>query len=185
MFFVYLGLDVKSEDIKWMNKLLERHSDRTAILAFHEYLQKNGKRTHKGNKIFEKVVVPNHNVVAVLCGHYHNSMQLVDDIDDNLDGIADRRVYQLLADYQKGPDGGNGFIRLLHIDEETNTIDVQTYSPYLDQYYYYSPEKYPGKDEFTMDVDVKRMEKMIATSYFKVNVFKQITGENVVRHENR
>jgi hypothetical protein len=183
--FVYMGWDVEAKDIEWMNKVLSRHSDRTAILSFHEYLQKNGKRSHKGNEIFEKVVVPNTNVVAVLCGHYHSSEKLIDDIDDNLDGVPDRRVYQLIADYQKGPDGGNGFIRLLHIDEETNTIDVQTYSPHLDQYDYYNTEKYPNKDEFTMDIDVKRTEKMISTSYFEVNVYKRIIGEKVVYLEKR
>jgi hypothetical protein len=179
-----MGWDIEEEDIEWINKVLERYSDRTAILSFHEYLQKNGKRSHKGNEIYEKVVVPNQNVVAVLCGHYHNSEMLVDEIDNNLDGIVDRKVYQLLADYQKAPEGGNGYIRLLHIDEETNSIDVQTYSPYLDRYHFYNPDKYPGKDQFTMDIDVKRTEKMVATRYFEVNVYKRITGEKVVFLEN-
>ncbi|OAS88016.1 MULTISPECIES: metallophosphoesterase [Metabacillus] len=178
--FLYMGWDIEEKDIEWMNKVLKRYSDRTAILAFHEYLEKNGKRSQQGNEIFEKVVVPNKNVVAVLCGHYHNSELLVDEIDDNFDGIFDRKVYQLLADYQKGPKGGNGFIRLLHIDEETNSIDVQTYSPHLDQYFYYDPDKYPGKDAFSMDIDVKRTEKMIATSYFEINVYKKIRDEKVV-----
>jgi Calcineurin-like phosphoesterase len=178
--FLYMGWDYKSADIEWMNKVLERYSDRTAILSFHKYLEKNGKRSHQGNEIFERVVVPNQNVVMVLSGHYHNSEQLVDEIDDNLDGITDRKVYQLLADYQKGPEGGNGFIRLFHVDEETNSIDVQTYSPYLDRYHFYNPDKYPGKDQFTMDIDVKRTEKMVATRYFEINVYKQLTNEKVV-----
>jgi 3',5'-cyclic AMP phosphodiesterase CpdA len=178
--FLYMGWDVEAKEIEWMNKVLKRYSDRTAILAFHEYLEKDGERSHQGNEIFEKVVVPNKNVVAVLCGHFHNSELLVDELDDNFDGIIDRKVYQLLADYQKGPKGGNGFIRLLHIDEETNSIDVQTYSPHLDQYFYYDPDKYPGKDAFSMDIDVKRTDKMIATSYFEVNVYKKIIGEKVV-----
>lgn len=181
--FIYMGWEVRPEDIEWINKVLIRHSDRTAILSFHEYLQKNGKRSRIGNEIFEKVVVPNTNVAAILCGHYHSSEQLIDDIDDNLDGIPDRRVYQLIADYQKGPGGGNGFIRLLLVDEETNTIDVKTYSPYLDQYNFYKSDKYPKKDEFSIDIDVKRTEKMISTSYFEVNVYKRIMDEKVVYRE--
>jgi hypothetical protein len=181
--FIYMGWEIRPEDIEWINKVLSRHSDRTAILSFHEYLQKNGKRSHIGNEIFEKVVVPNTNVAAILCGHYHSSEQLIDDIDDNLDGIPDRRVYQLIADYQKGPGGGNGFIRLLLVDEETNTIDVKTYSPYLDQYNFYKSDKYPKKDEFSMDIDVKRTEKMISTSYFEVNVYKRIMDGKVVYRE--
>lgn len=178
--FVYMGGDVKAVDIEWMNQVLADFKDRTAILVFHEYLKKNGKRSQQGNAIFEKIVVPNHHVVAVLSGHYHSSKLLVDDLDDNLDGIVDRKVYQLLADYQKGPEGGSGFIRLLHVDEETNSIDVQTYSPYLDRYHYYNPDKYPGKDQFTMDIDVRRTEKMVATRYVEVNVYKQISDDNVV-----
>lgn len=178
--FLYMGWKVKKEDIIWMNNILRRYADRTAILAFHEYLEKDGSRSRKGNELFEKVVVPNRNVVAVLSGHYHGSEMLVDEVDDNLDGITDRKVYQLLADYQKAPQGGGGFIRLLHIDEETNSIDVQTYSPYLDQYYYYSPNEYPNKDQFTMDIDVTKSEKMIASSYFDVRLYRKIGKDNVV-----
>ncbi|MCM3162189.1 metallophosphoesterase [Metabacillus litoralis] len=177
--FVYMGWDIGEEEMKWMNKVLQRHSDRTAILSFHEYLKKNGKRSREGNELFEKVVVPNKNVVAVLCGHYHSSQLKVDELDDNQDGDVDRKVYQILADYQKGGEGGNGFLRLLHIDEETNSIDVQTYSPYLNQYYYYDPEEYPDKEQFTMDINVKRTQKMIATTYFEVNIYKHLTGEKV------
>lgn len=177
--FVYMGWDIGDKEIKWMNQVLERHSDRTAILSFHEYLKKNGKRSRKGNELFEKVVVPHQNVVAVLCGHYHSSQLAVDELDDNQDGEVDRKVYQILADYQKGGEGGNGFLRLLHIDEETNSIDVQTYSPYVNQYNYYNPDKYPHKEQFTMDIDVRRTKKMISTSYFEVNIYKQLSEEKV------
>lgn len=39
-------------------------------------------------------------MLAVLCGHYHDSETLIDEMDDDGDGIADRKVYQMLADYQ-------------------------------------------------------------------------------------
>lgn len=182
--FVYMGWDVDKEAIVWMNKVLSRYSDRTAILVFHEYLEEDGKRSHKGNELFDKVVIPNKNVVAVLCGHYHSSEVLINEIDDNSDGVNDRSVYQILADYQKAPNGGNGFIRLLHIDEETNSIDVQTYSPYVDKYHFYDPTEYPNKDEFTMDINVKKTVKMIATNYFELNVYKRMTSEKVANSEN-
>ncbi|MDQ0233485.1 metallophosphoesterase [Metabacillus malikii] len=177
--FIYMGGDMNKEEITWMNNVLARYADRTAFLSFHEYLQPNGTRTHKGNQIFQEVVVPNQNVAAVLSGHFHGSAMLVDELDDNADGLADRKVYQLLADYQKAANGGNGFIRILHIDEETNSIDVQTYSPYLDEYYYYNPSEYPNKDLFNMDIDVSRTEKMIATSYFEAAIYRKLPKQKV------
>ena len=177
--FLYMGWGIGKKEIEWLNNVLERYADRTAILSFHEYLKKNGERSHKGNEIFEKVVKPNQHVVAVLCGHYHSSQLAVDELDDDGDGTVDRKVYQILADYQKGPEGGNGFLRLLHVDEETNTIDVRTYSPYKNKYHYYNPEKHPKKEQFTMDIDVKKTNKSVSTTYFELNIYKQLSNEKV------
>ena len=169
---VYMGWGVNDEDITWMNKVLAEHPDRMAILSFHEYMLVSGSRSPIGNKIFEKVVVPNKNVIATLSGHYHDSETLISDIDDNGDGTADRKVYQMLADYQGGPEGGQGFMRLLQVNPAENRIYVKTYSPYLDQYNFYDPTLYPGKDEFVIELgDLKPKEKVVSTDYFEVNVF--------------
>ncbi len=177
--FVYMGWGIGKKEIEWLNEVLERYPDRTAILSFHEYLKKNGDRSRKGNEIYEKVVKPNSNVVAVLCGHYHSSRLAVDELDDDGNGTVDRKVYQILADYQKGPEGGSGFVRLLHVDEETNTIDVRTYSPYTNKYHYYNPDKHPKKEQFTMDINVEKTNKMISTTYFELNIYKQVSTQKV------
>ncbi|WP_186577091.1 lamin tail domain-containing protein [Aquibacillus kalidii] len=168
---VYLGWGVDEEGLDWVNEVLAAHPDRKAILSFHEYLQATGTRHPLGDKIYEKVVVPNENVFAVLSGHYHESQLLVDEIDDNGDGKADRNVYQILADYQAGPEGGQGYMRLLHFDTDNNRIIVNTYSPYMDDYNYYDSDVYPGKDEFELSLDLQPEEKRVATDYFEVNVY--------------
>ena len=169
---VYMGWGVNDEDINWMNKVLAEHPDRMAILSFHEYMLVSGGRSPIGNKIFEKVVVPNKNVIATLSGHYHDSETLINDIDDDGDGAPDRKVYQMLADYQGGPEGGQGFMRLLQVNPAENRIYVKTYSPYLDQYNFYDPTLYPGKDEFVIELgDLKPKEKVVSTDYFEVDVF--------------
>ncbi|WNS81253.1 lamin tail domain-containing protein [Domibacillus sp. DTU_2020_1001157_1_SI_ALB_TIR_016] len=168
---LYMGWGVNEEDIAWMNKVLAEHPDRKAIVSFHEYLLVSGNRSPIGDKVFEEVVKPNKNVVAVLSGHYHDSETLVDQIDDNGDGTPDRSVYQMLADYQGGPEGGQGFLRLMKVNPIQNKIYLQTYSPYLDQFNYYSPVDYPGKDEFAIDVDLTPKEKVVATDSFKAEVY--------------
>ncbi|MFD2043769.1 lamin tail domain-containing protein [Ornithinibacillus salinisoli] len=168
---MYLGWGIDDEGIAWMNEVLSKHPDRTAILTFHEYLQATGTRHPLGEKLYQEVVIPNENVVAVLSGHYHEAQTLIDEIDDDGDGEPDRAVYQMLADYQAGPEGGQGYMRLLHFDTDNNQIYVNTYSPYVDDYNYYDSEEYPGKDEFVIDLDLSAQEKRVATDSFAVNVY--------------
>lgn len=168
---VYLGWGIDQEGIDWINDVLEKHPNHKAILGFHEYLLASGTRSPIGDELFEKVVVPNENVHAVLSGHYHNSQKLIDEIDDNGDGVADRTVYQLLADYQGGPEGGQGYMRLLTFNMETNQMEVRTYSPYMDEYNYYDPVEFPEKDEFNLDWDLEPQLKKVATDYVEVNVY--------------
>ncbi|MDQ0232157.1 lamin tail domain-containing protein [Metabacillus malikii] len=178
---VYMGWGVEAEDLEWLNKVLSEYPDRKAILNFHEYLLVSGNRSPIGETIYTEVVEKNPNVMAVLSGHYHDSETLVSKIDDNGDGEADRKVYQMLGDYQGGPEGGQGYMKLLHFDQDNNRIIVNTYSPYLDDYNFYDPEEFPGKDEMIIDFDLQIDEKQVATDYFTVNVK---TDEKIGNQEN-
>ena len=168
---VYMGWLVGDEEIQWMHDVIAAHPDRKAIISLHEYLLVSNNRAPIADEIYERVVVPNPNVFAVLCGHYHDAETLIDEIDDDGDGIPDRKVYQMLADYQGATNGGEGFIRLMRFNLEGNTIHMKTYSPYRDEYNYYKPEEYPGKDEFDIPIDLTPMVKRVATDYFTANVY--------------
>lgn len=168
---LYMGWGVNEEDMKWLNEVLAKYPERKAILNFHEYLLVSGNRSPIGEEIYKKVVVPNKNVIAVLSGHYHDAETLVDQIDDNNDGTPDRKVYQMLADYQGGPEGGQGFMRLLEVNPVENKIYMKTYSPYLDKFNFYDTTEYPSKDEFVIDTDLTPKEKEVSTDAFEVNVF--------------
>ncbi|MFP7472600.1 lamin tail domain-containing protein [Niallia taxi] len=178
---LYMGWGVDDEDIAWMNNVLKQYPDRKAILNFHEYLLVSGNRSPIGEKLYEEVVKPNKNVLAVLSGHYHDSETLISEVDDNGDGTADREVYQMLGDYQGGPEGGQGYLKLLHFDQDNNRIIVNTYSPYLDDYNFYDPAEYPGKDELVINMDLEAEKKRVATDYFAVNVY---TNDEIGKQEN-
>ncbi|MBR5134612.1 MAG: hypothetical protein IKV35_03325, partial [Clostridia bacterium] len=109
--FVYMGYNssYKQADYDWLNSVLAAYPNRIAMLAFHDYMQANGKRSPNGDLFFEKVVLKNPNVRMVMCGHNYNSTRKIDTIDDNGDGVADRTVYQIMANYQSTTNGGNGF----------------------------------------------------------------------------
>lgn len=175
---MYMGWGVEDEDIKWMNEVLAEYPDRMAFLNFHDYMLANGTRSGVGNKLYKEVVVPNPNVVAVLSGHYTGASLLKNELDDDGDGNTDRTVYQMLADYQGHADGGSGYLRLLHFDKESNQIYVNTYSPYLDKYNYYTN---PGVDEFTMNLDLEPKLKRVATDSIQVN---HLRGEAIGTPQN-
>ncbi|GIP33363.1 fibronectin type III domain-containing protein [Paenibacillus sp. J2TS4] len=168
---VYMGWGIGDEEIAWLNQVLADHPDRKAILCFHDYLMANGNRAEIGDILFDRVVVPNENVVLVLNGHRTGSTLRTDEIDDNGDGIADRKVYQILTDYQGHGEGGDGFMKLFHFDTATDTIYVNTYSPYKEKYNYYDPAEFPGKDEFTLSLSLEPQVKRVATDYFEVNLY--------------
>ncbi|MGE7614202.1 MULTISPECIES: S-layer homology domain-containing protein [unclassified Paenibacillus] len=172
---VYMGWGLAEEEIEWMNEIVARYPERKAILCLHEYLLVSNNRAPIADTIFEKVVKPNKNVIAALSGHYHDAELKVDELDDNGDGIADRSVYQMLADYQGAEEGGLGYIRLLQFDIANNKLRVKTYSPYLDDYNYYDENEFPGKDEFVLDLDLQPVTKRVATDYIGVKVYSDQT----------
>ncbi len=160
--FVYLGYgDFTMEHYDWLNSVLAEHSDRIAFLAFHEYLNAGSVRTATGEKLFQLVVLTNPNVRMVMCGHNYASGRIVDKIDDDGDGAADRTVYQIIANYQSTTNGGNGFMRFMECDVEAGTITNTTYSPYIDTYGsdYESDEpfdEYGTRDTFTIPFDFSK-----------------------------
>lgn len=153
---VYMGWGINQPEINWMNDILKQHPDRRAILAFHDYLYTTGVRSPIGQKLFDQVVKANKNVELVLSGHYHGANVKADEIDDDGDGKADRTVYQILADYQAAPEGGQGYFRILTVNPKDDTIHFTTFSPYLHSFNYFDPEAFPGKDEFIIKLKGKK-----------------------------
>ncbi|MCM3784603.1 S-layer homology domain-containing protein [Neobacillus mesonae] len=168
---VYMGWGLGQEEIDWMNEVLAKYPERKAILAFHEYLLVSGNRAPIADKVYEEVVLPNKNVIAALSGHYHDAELKVDEIDDDGDGTPDRSVYQMLADYQGAEQGGLGYIRLMQFDMQNNKLHIKTYSPLQDDYNFYDPIEHPGKDEFSLDLDLQGKLKRVATDYAGIKVY--------------
>lgn len=158
--FVYMGYNsVYNDDVyNWLNYVLSKHADRVATLCFHDYLQANGERSPNGELFFQKVVLKNPNVRMVMCGHNYNSTRKIEDIDDNGDGVADRTVYQIMANYQSTTKGGNGFMRFMECDTAAGEIACRTYSPYTQSFGSdYEDGKmfdeYGTRDNFTIPFD--------------------------------
>jgi len=134
--FLLLGAGWHSESMAadWMNRVLAAHRDSVAILLFHAYIKPNGEFANAGEEMFHSVIEPNPNVRLVLCGHVRETGARIDEIDDDGDGVPDRRVHAMLYNYQDYSINC-GQIRLLSFDPATRDITVTTYSPFTDYYY--------------------------------------------------
>jgi hypothetical protein len=118
--------------LAWANTTLAAWPNRRAIVVTHDYLNTGGTRTTEGNHIWNNFVAPHADqIFLVLCGHMHSASTSEARRQDTVNGYV---VYQLLADYQERPNGGNGWLRILQFHPAEDKIYVKTYSPYLNSY---------------------------------------------------
>ncbi|MFS0704021.1 lamin tail domain-containing protein [Cellulomonas sp. 179-A 9B4 NHS] len=170
---VSMGWGPGDAEIAWMNETLARFPNRVAIVNLHEYLLTTGGLGPVPQRIQDEVVATNPNVRMVMSGHYHDAYTRIDRFDDDGDGTSERVVTQMLFDYQGLPEGGQGFLRLLHFDNEGEQIQVRTYSPSLDVYNSDDPSLDLGAQEFTIsyaDAGITPRAKVLVADAFHAEV---------------
>lgn len=177
---LYTGWLPGDASIAWMNEVLAQYPDRVAIVAQHEFILTTGGLGAIPQRVMDEVVAANPNVRMVLSGHYHDAFLREDGFDDDGDGVNDRTVYSMLFDYQGLPEGGLGFLRLLHFDNEGRQMLVRTYSPSLDVYNSDEPSLLgPGgagdysHQEFALTYDQLRIEpgtRTLGTDAFSAEI---------------
>ena len=141
--------------VTWADSVLQSHPDHKAIVVTHAYMYNQSVRydhelfgttqswnpytygiaslaggVNDGQDIYNKMLADNSNVFMVMNGHVLG------------DGTGYREViredgtvlHEMLVNYQFDANGGNGFMRLFEFLPDGSTVNVKSYSPYLDQY---------------------------------------------------
>lgn len=176
--WLILGLEFAPRDavLDWANTILKTYAQYPAILLTHLYLYNDGTRydvkvggenpdagtyqwwnpqyynftlaegVNDGEAMWQKLVLPNSNVRLVFCGHQTGWARLT---STRPDGTT---VHQMLSDYQwyKGEQFGRGYLRVVQLDYGKKTIQVQTYSPYRNDFF---PDE-PDQNQFTLDLNL-------------------------------
>ncbi|MBN1697606.1 MAG: metallophosphoesterase [Spirochaetales bacterium] len=152
--YLVLVLEFAPRDrvLEWANTVVERHPEHRVIIITHLYLYSDNtlhgsKRSHAwapaaygvgrsaegandGVRMWDKLVRRHKNISFVFCGHTLN--------DGNgilvSKGDHGNTVYQMLINYQMNPEGGGGYLRSIEINPNTNSVSIQSYSPYHDLY---------------------------------------------------
>jgi hypothetical protein len=167
--WLVLGLEFGPRDVvvTWAESVLKAYPALPAMIVTHAYLYHDGNRydvnasSHQsfipqdyhytesqgindGEMLWQKLVLPNPNVRLVFCGHDTGWARLRSTRPDG--SVVD----QMLSDYQwyGGDSFGDGYLRVVQLDYGKKTIQVQTYSPYLQQYLT------DDANQFTLDLNL-------------------------------
>jgi hypothetical protein len=137
--------------LSWANGIIAAHPHHRVIVLTHGYMYSDDTRLGAGDSW-------NPNTYAY-CGTYDTTCNDGDEMWTNfvklhkgmtfvfsghvLNDGAGRRVdagdngnlvYQMLANYQVNPVGGNGFLRIVKCFPESGNVTVESYSPYTGEY---------------------------------------------------
>ncbi|WP_339647721.1 metallophosphoesterase [uncultured Salegentibacter sp.] len=146
----------RNKTIKWADEMIEKYSQHNFIIVTHAYVYEDStlhdsedwwlpenygigkdageEAPNNGAQLWEKLIKKHENISMVFSGHILKSGvgTLVSE------GENGNKVYQMLANYQKGVEGsengGNGFLRIIKVNPENQRIEVKTYSPWLDEF---------------------------------------------------
>lgn len=141
----------RDEVLEWANQVVKTHEDYRVIMITHTYTSSHGSRvspstsgggpqaypiyqdpmesTNDGEQMWEKFVRKHANLWMVLSGHIDVSTMR----SQVAVGDCGNFVYEILADYQSEPNGGNGWLVLMEFLDD-HIVEVHAYSPYLGEY---------------------------------------------------
>lgn len=187
--FMYLSNGVEADDltVAWANAVCEAYPHRTVILCVHPYLDVTGNYVYNPNdptaynhsrayEIAEKIITPNKNVAAVLCGHVHGAKRVQREFGE------DRYVWEILSDYQYAEVGkdpqheendcsldGEGYLRLITFGEN-GSMKQTTYSPLHDDYNFFADEEDTFEVTLQMAEGGVTLQTETAAIYFEKSV---------------
>jgi nitrogen fixation protein FixH len=127
--------------VEWAKDVIAGNPDKEVILVTHSYLYSDNTRVDQcdtkdmvgdnyGDKVWTKLVSQYANFNMVLSGHVTNGKGA-----RRADlGISGNLVNQIFSNYQLLANGGDGYLRIMTFHPSTDTMDVKTYSPYLQSY---------------------------------------------------
>lgn len=137
----------REPELAWLKEVCDAHPDLPAILIVHAYLTAEGGLTTIAKDLEATVVSQCPNIKLVLSGHARGISHSTFRYDDDGDGTPERTVNALMYDVQTDREH-YGYLCLLTYDPADNSLFVDSYSPFLDDYIYNDAE--PDLERFTI-----------------------------------
>lgn len=134
--FLVFGIGYGVSCPGWMNQIIAEHPDHVVITVIHSGMNEDGHVSGPMKTILQDVAPLAPRFRLMVCGHMRGSATRTDWFDDDGDGEKERSVTTMMFNYQEDRVNGLGFLRLLRFDPMVRSIEVQTYSPWFDQWGY-------------------------------------------------
>ena len=135
--------------VNWANGILQANPNKKAIIITHAYINTDGELlssgmdhaasngynlgvdVNDGDELWNNLIYPNNNVAFVICGHDGTPTDGSGRRESTHENEAP--VHQFLTNYQYySPIANGSYFFLLHFTEDS--VEVRTYSSYLNQY---------------------------------------------------
>lgn len=139
--FLVLEFIPRDDTLAWAASVVAANPDKEVFVITHSFMYADNTRVDQcdtqdlnydndGDKQWSKFVSQYPNIDMVLSGHVTSSSE-----SRRADlGRGGNLVNQIFANYQMLPNGGDGYLRIFTFHPASDTVDVTTYSPYLNLY---------------------------------------------------
>jgi carboxypeptidase family protein/Big-like domain-containing protein/calcineurin-like phosphoesterase family protein len=162
--FLILEFMPRPESVSWAESILQANPDKEVIVVTHSFTYIDNTRVDfcdtndmpPGNATGDdlwQVLRKFPNVIMVLSGHLTNGQA------GHRSDIADggNLVNEMMANYQTFPNGGDGWLRIITFRPASNTISVQTFSPFLKRF------KTDERNQFTVPYHNPHLQTGVGT----------------------
>ena len=132
----------RTESLNWAAGIVQANLDKEVIVVTHSFLFVDGttadrcdtqdppRADNDGEQMWEAFVSKYPNIIMVVSGHLTAALGAHrSDL-----GVNGNLVNSMFSNYQDLPDGGNGWLRIVTVHPNANTIEVKTYSPFLNSF---------------------------------------------------
>ena len=155
---VFVDWLLDQDDIDWANEVIRSHPDYNVIVAEHQYFDDKGGYINPAPQVWDQIVAPNPNVDVVLSGHVGIWL--------NQKPVGgDRKVIEVMADYQSAPNNGDGWMRTITFDPTAQTFSNRTFSVTHDRTWW----KNDAMENFTVPMSIEAPERSVSTDYVGVS----------------
>ncbi len=139
--FLVLEFIPRDATLAWAASVVAANPDKEVFVITHSFMYSDNTRVDQcdtqdinydnyGDNQWSKFVSQFPNIDMVLSGHITNA-----NVSRRVDlGVGGNLVNQIFANYQLLPNGGDGYLRILTFHPASDTVDVKTFSPYLNLY---------------------------------------------------
>lgn len=127
---ITLRYSPSQEILSWANGVVDAYPERKVIVVTHAFVNESDEIGNDARNLWNRFIKKHANISLVFNGHYTDGQTG----RAELTGDNGNSIQAMFANYQKSSYGGSGYIRLVTITPSAGTIDVKTYSPWLDDY---------------------------------------------------